>query len=801
MKRNPILLTVWLVLAPGLFAETLPGRYIVELTSQPVSEYMTATRGRRANLRGAEAEAHRSRLRSEQGSMRANIEKRRGVVLESVNTVANALFVQADEQTAKDLARMPGVRRVVPVRMMHRVLDRAVLLHKVSDVWSQFGESNAGAGMKIGIIDTGIEISHPAFQNSSLTVPDTYPRANSFSDLNYTNNKVIVARSYVDLLPYRDIDYSPSDHIGHGTALATIAAGGRNEGPLATIQGVAPMAYLGVYKVFGTPGYNDYASDDAIIKAFDDAVADGMDVISLSVGDDFAPRIEDDPDVAAVQRATEAGVIVVIAAGNNGPGMNTVGSPATAPSAITVGATTNDRTFASNVEISGLSSYVAYNGYEPAGSVPVTGTVVDTSTLNGNSLGCTAFQSGSLSGKIALIQRGDCNFEDKINNARNAGAVGVLVYMRDTAPDPIYMSVGAATLPSQAISYGDGSTIKQALTTQSDLSATMHFEVGSVPVTANRLTDFSAAGPSVDGGIKPEIVAVGENFYTGTQTIDYYGDMYDSSGYVLVNGTSFSTPFVAGTAALIKSLHPGLTVDQYRSMIINNGATASNLTGDPASIQQAGGGLVDASAAVNTTVTAYPATLALGAGGTDAQVAKTLTITNIGAGHDTFTIAAETANEQMRPVVDNATVELDSGASTDLGVTWTGSGLTNGAYQGFVTITSTSTGKTTRVPYWFASTSSAPAGVTMMYNVGTAPRRGRTTVYFRVLDAAGLVLSGADPTVTSVSGGGTALGVANYDSNWPGVYAVSVRLGFTAGANVFRITAGDLTYDFTVTGY
>ncbi len=315
MKRNSILVAVWLALAPGLFAEVLPGRYIVELTTEPVTDHMSRIRGRRADLRGTEAEAHRTRVRGEQTAMRGNIERRSGVVLDSVNTVANAMFVQADAATAAQLAQMPGVKRVVPVRMLHRVLDRAVLLHKVSDVWNQFGEGVAGAGMKIGIVDTGIEITHPAFQDSSLTVPDSFPRANTVFDLNYTNNKVIVARSYVNLLQYRDVDYTPRDHVGHGTALATIAAGVRSEGPLATIQGVAPKAFLGVYKVFGTPGYNDYASDDAIIKAIDDAVADGMDVISLSVGDDFAPRLSEDLDVAAVERATQAGVIVVIAAG------------------------------------------------------------------------------------------------------------------------------------------------------------------------------------------------------------------------------------------------------------------------------------------------------------------------------------------------------------------------------------------------------------------------------------------------------------------------------------------------------
>ena len=155
----------------------------------------------------------------------------------------------------------------------------------------------------------------------------------------------------------------------------------------------------------------------------------------------------------------------------------------------------------------------------------------------------------------------------------------------------------------------------------------------------------------------------------------------------------------------------------------------------------------------------------------------------------------------MAPTADASTIQLDPGASYDVGLNWTGAGLAEGAYSGFVTITSANTGKTSRVPYWFDSTSGTPAGVTMLYNPGTAPRRGRTSVYFRVLDKAGMVLTNADPVVSSVSGGGTAGIVANYDSSWPGGYAVSVRLNLNPGDNVFRITAGDLTYNFPVTGY
>ena len=320
----------WLLAAGSIWAQRVPGRYIVELTTEPVTEHV-ARMGLQAGMRSTEAVTQRARVRTQQARTRLALEAAQATVLDSVDTVANALFVQVSDAQAGALAAMPGVKRVLPERRFKLLLDRAVALHKVTEAWSQIGDDKAGAGVKIAIIDTGIDQTHPGFADDSLVMPEGFPKVNAASHVSFATNKVIAARSYVSLLPYRDPDTTPQDHVGHGTALAMIAAGVRNAGPLATIQGVASKAFLGSYKVFGTPGYNDSASDSAILKAMDDAVADGMDIINLSLGDDFAPRLADDIDVDAVERAVRAGVIVVVAAGNNGPGLNTIGSPATAP--------------------------------------------------------------------------------------------------------------------------------------------------------------------------------------------------------------------------------------------------------------------------------------------------------------------------------------------------------------------------------------------------------------------------------------------------------------------------------------
>ncbi len=794
-------IAVVLTLAPVLIAGTIPGRYIVELETEPVVEHV-ARQATRSRLGGSEAASHRLRVRAEQQSVRQQLEAHQATVRDSVETVANALFVEmSGADAARQLAALPGVKRVTPVRQVYMNLDRAAVLHKVAEAWSRIGDDKAGAGIKVAIIDSGIQSSHDAFKDTSLTVPEGFPRYNRASDIAYTNSKVIVARSYVQMLDF-DPDISAMDHVGHGTALAMAAAGVRSAGPLATISGMAPKAFLGSYKVFGTPGYNDSSSDDVILKAIDDAVADGMDIINLSLGYDIAPRLADDPDVDAIERASKAGVIFTVSAGNNGPDLNTICSPATAPSAIAVGASANDRTFAASVEVPSLGTFVAIPGTGISPSVPVTATLKDVSTLDSDGLGCSAFPADSLKGSVALIRRGTCYFEDKLNNASKAGAVAAIIYAAESSPSPITMSVGTATLPAEMISYQDGAALKQALSSQPNLAVTLRFTLGSISIVAGRLTDFSAAGPNVDLSIKPDLLAVGENVYTATETGDMEGDMYDSTGFILVDGTSFSSPIVAGAAALLKAARPGLTVDQYRSLLINTATAVKGYAGGTDStVQQSGAGQLDVDAALRSTVAAYPTALTFGSSSGELSLTKTLTLTNLGDATETFAIDVSTS-AAAKPSPATTTIELASKASVDIPVAWTATGLSAGAYEGFITITGSTSGTQARVPYWHAVSSGMPATITTL-DALTSARRGSTerdAVLFRITDAPGLALTSVTPQVTVVSGGGSVLGVVNYDTDAPGLFGIDVKLGPTAGTNVFRIQAGDIVKEYSITG-
>lgn len=801
------------VLLPfAIHAANVKGHYILELSTEPVVDLVSprVAQGARtrpvvrlADLNTSRAHAHRARLHAEQDLLRPTLEGRGAKVLERVDTVANALIVQApDTVTEADLAAMPGVKHVYPVRSFKMVLDRAVLTHRIVEAWNQVGGSDrAGEGMKIAILDSGIDVSHAGFQDPSVTAPPGFPRVNRSADTINTNNKVVVARSYVDLLPSPDSDYSAADHVGHGTALGMVAAGMRNVGPYATITGVAPKAWLGNYKVFGTPGDNESTTTSVILKAIDDAVADGMDVINLSLGSDLAPRLGDDIEVQGVERAVRAGVLVVIAAGNGGNDLNTVSSPGTAPSAITVGAITNDRVFGGSVALDGAGTFDALLGNTVTTSATISATIVDIASLDSTGQACDTLPGSSLTGKIALIVRGACTFESKLNNAQAAGAVAAIVYAAADSPDAFVMSLGAATLPAEMVTNQAGTSLKQAIASGS-ADGTISFARRGIPVAGNLLASFTGSGPNVDFGIKPDLVAVGTYVYMATQTLDKAGDMYDASGYVLADGTSFATPIVAGAAALIKAARPGLTMEQYRSLLIDSAFPLSGKDGTPLRMQQSGAGMLDVAAALRSTVTASPASFSFGAGGGTQQSSRVLTLTNVGTSNETFAITPVSRAGGLTPELSRNNVQLAAGESTSVGVSWNANGLTAGAYEGFLTVTAASTGNQVNVPYWYAVPSSVAARI-KIFEPPTSGRRGgllRRALQFKVTDASGVAITNASVKLSAVSGGGTTSNLASFDSEVPGLYRADVRLGTAAGTNVFRVQVDDAFAEVSITG-
>jgi minor extracellular serine protease Vpr len=819
---------LWLLFAwvPLFAAGTIPGRYIVELSNESVAAHVVRISPRasgRLALHSPAAEQHRTSIRAEQATAASAIQSAGGRVTAAMENVDNALVVRIPDAQAARLAAIPGVRKVYPVRMFHLLLDHALPLHHVPEAWSQVGIGNAGAGIRIAIIDTGIDIGHPGFQDASFQAPAGFPRADVPADLAYANNKVIVARSYASLFATPDPDTSAADHVGHGTATAMAAAGVQNAGPLATITGVAPRAYIGSYKVFGSPGVNDSASESAILKAIDDAVADGMDVISLSLGSDVAPLPQNDPEVKSLENAASVGVIVVAAAGNNGPDPATVASPASGPSVIAVGASANDRAFTASVLVPDSGTLQAAPGSASQSASAVTAPLADVAALDSTGLACAALPANSLSGSIALILRGTCPFETKLNDAQAAGAVGALVYDNIVQEPLITMAVGSATLPAEFISNQDGLGLKLRIGRQPsvarhpDLEArrrfpnfppvqtlrvTLQFTLGPSYVNPAQIASFSAEGPNVDLTIKPDLVAVGVNMYTAAEKLDPNGAVYSSTGYSVEQGTSFSTPLVAGAAALLKEARPGLTSAQYRSLLVNSAAQGFFVPGAPATVQQGGAGVLDVLAAINATAAAAPVSLSFSVGSGTIDSTLTLTVWNVGTAPDTFQLAVAPSNGGPAPTLPFATVDLAPGASSQVPVRLSAGGLAAGQYEGYIAIQGTRSGVSTRVPYWYGVRSTTPGHITILDSTSSASAGSAVSqaILFRVSDQSGIPMP-VSATVTVVSGGGrVVIPQQSVNSQVPDAYAVSVKLGPAPGPNVFRIQVGDLTNDVTITG-
>jgi subtilisin family serine protease len=260
----------------------------------------------------------------------------------------NGLAVVLPAGQVARLARVPGIARIWPTARFHLKLDRTPQLIGAPTLWGPTF-STAGQGMKIGVIDEGVDQTHPFLDPTGFTMPAGYPKGNT----SFTTAKVIAARAFAPpgaTWRYASLPFDPQFSV-HGTHVAGIAAGDRNTRAngfpgAPTISGVAPAAYIGNYKALTipTPDFGLDGNAPEIAKAIEAAVADGMDVINLSLGE---PEIAAARDIVvkAIAGAADAGVVPVIAAGNDFDdfGRGSVGSPGSAGKAITAAASTTGR--------------------------------------------------------------------------------------------------------------------------------------------------------------------------------------------------------------------------------------------------------------------------------------------------------------------------------------------------------------------------------------------------------------------------------------------------------------------------
>lgn len=828
------------------------GRYALILSDPSAAEFAQAHR----NAPHA-VENHRQQLRDAQSALRSQLANRKYKVTGSVETVLNAVFVIATPAQVAELRSLPGVKAVRPLRRFHRNLDRAVVVIDANPKgWDLVGgPANAGKGLKIGMIDTGIDITHPAFQDPSLSIPAGFPKCDVQADCdNFTNSKVIVARSYIKQLAAGSgtpatttpDDYSARDRDGHGTSTSMCAAGETNSGPVATITGVAPKAYLGNYKVFGDPEVNGFTTGDIIIQALEDALNDGMDIVSLSLGSTaFSGALDTgatcgesagtpcDPEAYAVENAIQSGMLVVAAAGNEGANgdlttsdgttvttLNTIDSPGDAPSAISVAGNQNGHTWGSAVLVTGsnvpstiqnIQAQASLDGPPPGRA---TAPLFDVGPISGDPLGCNTIPGGSLSGHLALIQRGTCDFSTKVFNAQAAGAVGVIVYDTSLSTPITPEGLFGTSIPMALIAEPGASALQSFIDANPGYPATL--ESVAVPQNYNVMAFFSSRGPTIDGMMKPDVTAVATDLYMAAERFNPDGDLYGPDGYTIAAGTSFATPQVTGTAALVKQTHPNFTPAELKSAVVNtavgNVLTETAFTGTetgasvPAFLISQGAGLLDVAAALSSTVAVAPAAVSFGNLGTGAfpPAGQQLQITNTGSSAVNLTLAVNqlTTDANAKVNLSSSSVSLGAGQSTTVTASLGGTMPVSGSYQGFITITGGA--KPLQVPYLYILGDGVPYNTTPVLSVSdfdctvgeVLPEGG---IGFQLIDQYGVPISGIPITWAVNIGGGSISSDPNLtDSSTegppgtPGLGFATATCGPTPGAQEFAAEVGGM---------
>jgi len=700
---------------------------IILLKDQPLASYdghlpgyarTMPQSGQKLDLNSQAAQSYSSYLANERGLPKGWIKNNAPEVqiIDEYSIVLNAIAVKLNGHSMTHLLNAPGASWIVYDYLFQEEMNRSPTLIGAPTLWNAVGgQSNAGAGVKIGIIDTGIDQTHPFLTDNSLPALAGFPKCDAIdsavgiadTQCNFVSNKVIVAKVF-------ETRTSFDGHAAqeHGTHVSGIAAGVANTCapfvPACNLSGIAPKAYLGNYNVF--PGNVLSASSHDIAKAVEAAVADGMDVLNLSLGGGAKPN---DVLVNAVNSAVDAGVVVAIAAGNSGPGPGSVQSPGIADKVITVGASTNPHFIGIPVTVTALGSpFGAAIGQFANFAPSVTATYVVTTPTNG----CNPI-SQNLAGEIALIARGACTFTTKVRNAQNAGAIGVIVYNSQQG-DPVAMSqdgtIPVPTISAVMVSHTKGlamAAIAPAMVTVDGTSPQEFFTDGS---SADILASFSSIGPPIlqtpgvglgqpQDKIKPDVVAPGVNVYS---SIPSFG-CASPPCFAFFQGTSMATPHVAGSAALLIQLHPNWSPEQVKSALVNSAhrPVKSFSSGNPLNNPMVrGGGRIDLAAASQVT-----ATLEAGNGQPSfsfgslpsSHIARsfTLTITSVSTSTVTYTVSVAPAITGPDITASDTSVTVLAGGTSTVTISLTLSPtLPNGNYYGDIQLT----GGTVplNLPYW-----------------------------------------------------------------------------------------------------
>src|SRR5882757_550515 len=552
---------------------------IVQLKGDPISTNPSTKppHGRKIDFNGQAVRSYRAQLNQKRNEfkrwLRTNAPSAR--VTGEYDVALNAVAVQLNGTPLATIAAAPMVQSAEYNALYHPTLSESYKIINASDAWTAAGgRTNAVADIMIGDIDTGIDNTHPFFDPTGFSYPPGFPKCDAAdstthtvdSNCEYVSPKVIVAKVFYNKAHQQGLDAQAIQD--HGTHTAGIAAGvtGKtavvNGVSIDDMSGMAPGAWLGNYNVF--PGGVLNARSEDILNAVDAAIEDGMDVLNLSLGGGFHGN--NDLLANGLDNAVDAGVVVAVAAGNSGPGAGTLESPGRARKVITVAASTNQHF------VGQPFTYPASGGTTIGAAVGEFDALPAASfdLFDTQSNGCTSVDPGA-SGKLALIDRGTCTFSQKVANAKAAGAVGAVI-INNVAGDPIAMAKTAGfddDLPAVMIGKNEGAALRASGETTASASAT--FQEFITEANRDILAGFSGQGPTnVDFAAKPDVTSVGVNVLSSITCVGKpAGCPGDGSGWAFFQGTSMSTPHIAGSAAVLLQLQNDWSPAQVKSALVN----------------------------------------------------------------------------------------------------------------------------------------------------------------------------------------------------------------------------------------
>ena len=723
---------------------------MVEMTGDPVAVVEGQT-GQR--LSEARASKIRSGLKKSQDRVKSEIHSRGGKVFSQTQSAFNGMRASVPRKQLNAIAKLSGVKSVKAVPKHTIENATSVPFLGVPQVWQN--TKYRGEGVKVAIIDTGIDYTHADFAGPGTVDAFNAAKASNTPDPAWFGPNAPRVKGGYDFVgddydasdPANSTpkpDANPLDCNGHGSHVAGTAGGGgvtadgaAYTGPYdastpskkwAVGPGVAPKVDLYALKVFGCEG-----STDVVVEAIDWAVKNRMDVINMSLGSSFGTA--QDADSIAAQNAQAAGVVVVASAGNSGPNPYLTGSPGVAKGVIGVAAVDSTPSFqAASMSFGGTTmAAINANGAElPSGSLTIVNLVDDPTTTNiDESLGCTPESfaySGVTAGsdQIAVAVRGACARVRKAAAGQQAGAAAVSMVNNATSYPPVEGPITnvpadpdldpplpaedyTVTVPFLGVRSSDGAALKAANGGALTLSAATMANPGF-----RAYATFSSGGPrSGDSGLSPSVSAPGVSIVSaGVGT---------GNRPATISGTSMASPHVAGVAALARQAHKGWTAGQVSAAIVT--------TADPAGVAgyrlTLGGGLVDTKQVVSTSIFAIgdrhstragqvsEGTLSFGFHEPSSSYSgtKKLTLVNKGSKKVTFTLknvkTTQSVSAKVRFSRTKVTVPARSSrtVSVKLSVQAKSVGSSLGATQfalhevsGNITITTNGKG-TLRVPY------------------------------------------------------------------------------------------------------